>query len=189
MQRYLYWYWNKFFSLKQIKKLNLFIKNNYVDLEPDLHKAKHLDDTLKKNTVTYRIYFKKIKHLLSTIMEEVYSANSQVFGYDLYSLDKFNDLCLYNIYTEKMKGNYDWHIDESQFPYLDIKLTLLINLSEKPFEGGNLLLNSGNIQTEKNFNNSGSVLIFPSHTLHSVTPVLKGDRRTLTLFLTGPKLK
>jgi PKHD-type hydroxylase len=36
---------------------------------------------------------------------------------------------------------------------------------------------------------SGNMIIFPSFFLHKVTPVIKGDRKTLTAWIAGPKFQ
>ena len=47
-------------------------------------------------------------------------------------------------------------------------------------------MNMNNITAPKNFN---SVLLFPSYLLHRVKPVTKGTRRSLVLWISGPKFK
>ena len=66
---------------------------------------------------------------------------------------------------------------------------MIINLSEKPFEGGDLFLQeTGSVKVEE-LKKPGTFIIFKSHTRHMVTPVTKGERRNLVLFLTGPNFK
>jgi PKHD-type hydroxylase len=65
------------------------------------------------------------------------------------------------------------------------KLTCLLNISENNYEGGNFIIFDGkeNIITE--FNNPGSLLIFPSFMYHAVKPVTKGIRKSLAIWTTG----
>ena len=70
-----------------------------------------------------------------------------------------------------------------------MKFTMIINLSEKPFEGGDLFLQeTGNVKVEE-LKKPGTFIIFKSHTRLMVTPITKGERRNLVLFLTGPNFK
>ena len=70
-----------------------------------------------------------------------------------------------------------------------MKFTMIINLSEKPFEGGDLFLQeTGNMEV-KELKKPGTYMIFKSHTRHMVTLVTKGERKNLVLFLTGPNFK
>ena len=73
---------------------------------------------------------------------------------------------------------------------VDCKLTLLINLSDEPYEGGQFQIHTENEpRTIDSYNKSGSAIIFKSHILHRVLPVTSGIRKSLALFLTGPRFQ
>ena len=94
----------------------------------------------------------------------------------------------YNIY--KKGEQYQWHIDADRTKSSDIKLTALINVSDTSFSGGDFyLLNSNNPLPVPELNNSGSMIIFNSFTLHKINPIKKGIRKTITIFLRGPAFK
>jgi PKHD-type hydroxylase len=99
----------------------------------------------------------------------------------------FNDYqhCFYNIYEAKYKSNYDWHFDSSRSDVYDMKLTVLINLSIKDYEGGDFHIFNENEYKIPDFKEPGSILIFKSYLNHKVYPVNKGERRTLTYLLMG----
>jgi predicted 2-oxoglutarate/Fe(II)-dependent dioxygenase YbiX len=184
----LYWYWNNVLDLKTIKNINKLIISNYDSLEDDVKKAKDLNNNIKKNTETYIIAYKKIKLKVSKLIEEAFRSNNENFGYDLFDMTD-NSECNYNVYKSSNKANYDWHVDVTPAPYSDIKLTLIINLSEKSFEGGDFYLQSGVEQQVKELKEIGSMIMFKSSVRHTVTPVLNGERRNLTIFLDGPNFK
>lgn len=183
-----YWYWFNVLDLKTIKKINKFISSNYDSLENDDQKAKDSNNILKKNTETYLIKYKKIKPYISKLIEDAFIVNERDFGYDLFDM-KDNIFCNYNVYKSSNNANYDWHTDGSLHPYNDIKLTLIINLSEKKFEGGDLYLQLNNEIHVKELKEIGSMIMFTSYSRHTVTPVLKGERKNLSIFLEGPKFK
>lgn len=183
-----YWFWDKMLNPKQIKTLNKLIMSKYAFKEPKEHQAFNEDGTSKKNVDSYVIFYKEIKSYIRPLLDYVFDTNRKEYGYDIWDYDD-KDTCLYNIYTTDKKSNYDWHIDEEISPYSDIKFTMIINLSEKPFEGGDLFLQkTGDIEV-KELKSTGSMIIFKSHTRHMVTPITKGERRNLVLFLTGPNFK
>jgi PKHD-type hydroxylase len=69
------------------------------------------------------------------------------------------------------------------------KLSLVMQLSDPyEYEGGELQLKTGHnditIPKQK-----GLVTIFPSFTLHRVTPLTSGTRRTLVVWVAGPPFK
>jgi len=182
-----YWYWKNVLNLKQIKKINKFIINNYDDLEKDEFKAKDNNNTIKKNTKTFIIKFEKIKKLIFNLVENCYVVNKYHFGYDLWEYKNLN--CNYNLYKSSNQANYDWHIDASKDSYSDIKLTVLINLSEKKFEGGDFYLEQTNLTKVDELKEIGSMIMFKSFIRHMVTSVTSGERKNLALFLTGPNFK
>lgn len=183
-----YWVWENIFSKKERKKINDIILTNYLDVESDKFVAKDKNNISKKQAKTYYIYYKDLKNLIYDATEKVFSINKHHFGYDIYPLNNY--LCLnYNVYDSSNKGEYDWHTDGSSSSILDFKLTMLVNLSEESFEGGDLLLEGTNQVKINNFEKPGSVTIFKSYLRHKVTPVTKGIRKTLTIFLEGPRFR
>jgi PKHD-type hydroxylase len=187
--RPLYWYFPNVLNLKEIKKLNKFINTNYDKEEDKKLKAVDNNNNLKKFLTTYLIKYTKIKPFIKNIVDRCYRINRENFGYDLFKISEELDMCNYNIYSDNLNDRYDWHIDCSSAPYSDIKLTILINLSEKEFEGGDFYLQQTNDCIVNELRNIGSAIMFISHTRHRVTPVTKGIRKNLALFLQGPSFK
>ena len=70
------------------------------------------------------------------------------------------------------------------------KLSLILNLTEqgKDYEGGNFNLNVG-MEEEPEYVPipRGRVIAFPSWMIHRVTPVTQGARRSIVVWVTGPK--
>ena len=66
---------------------------------------------------------------------------------------------------------------------------MLINVSTKKYEGGDFYICAGKEKHIKELNEPGNILMLKSHLLHKVTPVTKGERRTLTIFLKGPSFR
>ena len=178
-----YWSWNKCIEEKSIIKFNKYIEKNF-----DYYEKNTSFDPLKKNAVTKVISYGKLKKFLRPFIQCCQKTANENFGY---TLNKLYDVdgCLLNIYSSSNTGNYGWHIDEALEPHVDIKLTLLINLSTEDYTGGKLFINRGTESCLKELDKPGSALMFKSHILHKVTPVTKGERKTLTIFLSGPAFK
>jgi len=183
-----YWFWENQLTLKEVKKLNKLIMSSYDFIEPQKHKAHNEDGTSKKNLDSYVIHYKKVKLYISKLLDLAYDTNRKSFAYDIWKYGD-RDTCLYNVYTSTKESNYDWHVDEDDNPYADIKFTMIINLSEKPFTGGDLFLQKGYDIEVKELKKPGTFIIFKSHTRHTVTPVTQGERKNLVLFLIGPNFK
>ena len=111
------------------------------------------------------------------------------FGYNVFY--PHSDWYLnHNTYDSKSNDSYPWHIDNSGRASYDIKMTVLINLSEESYDGGEFELNMGEKPDLINeYSSPGSVVMFKSHILHRVKPVTSGIRKSLTLFIAGPKFQ
>jgi PKHD-type hydroxylase len=185
---YDYWFWKKLYDAKKIKDINKFITNNYHSLEPSELAATNKDGSKKKFLTTKLISWAKIKPIFSSLEEDVHHINKYHFGYDIDKIFEADD-CNYNIYSSVKKNTYNWHIDCSRNVLMDMKFTVLINLSEKKYTGGDFLIFNNVEYVVKEFNEPGDVLMFKSYLNHKVTPVLTGERRTLAIFVYGPRFK
>jgi PKHD-type hydroxylase len=67
----------------------------------------------------------------------------------------------------------------------DLKYTVLLNVSEKKYTGGEFNIMLGDIFKFDTLNNPGSLIIFPSFLLHKVNPVTSGERKTLVVWKKG----
>ena len=141
-------------------------------------------NTIKTATVSVASWREAKEYLkdFETLVQEV---NIDIFGFDLYSLTDSMGVN-YNVYDESNQGQYDWHNDAVAGEMSDIKLTAIANLSTKPYLGGDFELFLNCPRHVSQFDNPGSVLIFPSWIQHRVTPVTQGQRKTLSIWFKGP---
>jgi PKHD-type hydroxylase len=112
--------------------------------------------------------------------------NGQFFDLDLWG---FVEHLQYTVYDGK-EDHYTWHVDRgtgtSDTPR---KLSIVLQLSDpSEYEGGDLEIFDAPEPT-KIEKQKGLVVAFPSFVLHRVTPVTKGIRKTLVVWLTGPRFK
>ena len=178
-----YIYWNKFLSTEEIKNINSLLNKHKKTKEPS-----HLKSNVSKKTSTvYPIKIKFLEENLKRIFSCIIEANQHHYGYDLFNFNSENELH-YNIY--KKGEEYEWHMDAEAFKCSDIKLTVLINISDSSFSGGEFNLLTANKPTLiPELSESGSMVLFNSFLLHKVNPVRKGIRKTLTIFVKGPAFK
>ena len=179
-----YYKWPNFFSNDEIKQLNEFIENNYVELENKTEGAPY-----KQVSSVKHIPFGSVQHLIARLISEVIKVTERDFGYNVHypHVDFFLN---HNTYDSKSNDSYDWHTDSSGRASFDIKMTVLMNLSEESYDGGEFELSMGQKpETIVEYSSPGSVVMFKSHILHRVKPVTSGTRKSLTLFITGPKFQ
>ena len=176
-----YWWKNKLTPL-QVKQLSTFIEKNNDGDEPE-----GIYNSSKKNIKTKKlIHLSKIRKLsfFEKIINDIIEVNNLHFGYNLFNP---NNKGLYQCYNSKLKNEYKWHNDISNQPLSDIKLTVVINLSTKKYTGGDFQLHLDGEQSIKQINESGNIIMFKSILPHRVLPLLTGERKSLTLFLEGPR--
>lgn len=107
--------------------------------------------------------------------------NSNVYKFKIKSIS--NDI-QYTVYNSEDEGHYDWHLDVGP-EHSTRKLSVVMQLSDpEEYEGGDLEIHAGEIDVVKK--KKGMIVIFPSYLLHRVTPVTRGVRKTLVLWIDGP---
>jgi PKHD-type hydroxylase len=120
---------------------------------------------------------------------ELYKAFHELIGkcnadFYQFKLTEITEQIQYTVYNSDDQGYYDWHIDMGPNKARR-KLSLVCQLSDpSEYEGGELQINTGNILIPEK--EKGTVILFPSYLLHRVTPVTKGTRRSLVLWVEGP---
>lgn len=123
--------------------------------------------------------------------------NGEYFGFDLWG---FGEHFQHSTYTEPVlhkgktmsiglaedAGQFGWHMDMGSVD-MNRKLSLVLLLNDD-FEGGELQIMTGeNIDTCDLI--KGRVIAFPAYHLHRVTPVTKGERRTMVVWVSGPRFR
>lgn len=127
--------------------------------------------------------------LFARLEDAVLRLNSQFFRYDLSAL--LNPQ--YALYDAGEKGHFDWHqdygrdaTDPSREPR---KLTISVQLSEPDAYDGGEFQAQGSQQVDVAPRTRGTLIAFPSYVLHRVTPVTRGQRKSLVGWAMGPDLR
>jgi len=126
-------------------------------------------------------FFDKINHY-------VQATNESYYNFNLNGFSTFQ----YTTYTAEQQGRYDWHTDmifsshyRDEFQTRKLSITLLLN---DDFEGGEFQINIGKesnptiVPVPK-----GRAIFFPSFLLHRVTSITKGIRKSIVVWVLGPK--
>jgi len=118
----------------------------------------------------------------------IQSINESYYGFNLNGYSSFQ----YTTYTAEQKGRYDWHMDMSlgghygdQVDTRKLSMSLLLN---DDFEGGEFQLNLGKEEDSVTAEmTKGRAIFFPSFVLHRVKPITKGVRKSIVIWVVGPK--
>ena len=168
------------FTIEQVKEINKVIRKNTLQKGNLSSSAEGANKTGKFSYVDCA----PLMELLHPWLFNCKSINRKYYSYDIY-WDFQIEMLSYGVYG--VGGKYDWHIDADFNGMVTPKLTCLLNLSEEPYEGGDLYIVGNN--EKQRFNSSGSGIVFNSLLSHKVTPVTKGERITLRYWGEGPSWK
>ena len=142
-------------------------------------------DTKTRTSHISWIPFKKMNDMYKDIEHTMKTTNGNHFGFDGMQI---TELAQYTEYPEG--GFYEWHVDndvnfEHEPPVRKISMTCLLS-PESEFEGGDLeLTKPGNVAKLK----QGHAIFFASFINHRVTPVIRGNRKSLVMWFGGPPFK
>ena len=103
-----------------------------------------------------------------------------------FELTGFASGCQIARYTDEVRGHYDWHIDLGVGATSRRKLSASIQLSPgEAYEGGDLEFHLSGLDRDK-MRQQGTLIAFPSFLEHRVTPVTRGERYSLVVWVDGP---
>lgn len=179
-----YAYWQGAFKYEELEKIialgeSLEVVPGKVADETEHHEIRHSKISwIKPNDESLWIFRR-----IADIMQKL---NAQCFGFDLWG---FVDALQYTVYDAALGDqHYDWHIDANGKGQHPRKLSASIQLSDPmDYEGGELWVHG--FHREALPKQRGMIHVFPSYTLHRVTPVTKGVRRSLVAWASGPEFR
>jgi len=122
--------------------------------------------------------------LFQKLIGAVRTINQQAYAFDLEALESLQ----YTVYHAGEGSHYDWHVDHGRTPRRR-KLSLVLQLSApEDYQGCELQIHaSTRIDTAPR--TRGTLIAFPSYTLHRVTPITAGLRRSLVMWCSGPRFR
>lgn len=161
-----------------------------VQLEGEDHKVhQFLDDSRRTKATGVDKFHPTIRFVYQRVIDTVYSANLQFWRYNLTRNPHSNliEHIQFQIYNASNLGHYTWHQDQSIRGELATRrVSVTIQLSDPDtYEGGNLQIKSGKDEVNMS-RNMGDAVIFPSYSLHRVTPVTKGIRASMAIWFHEP---
>lgn len=130
-----------------------------------------------ENTEQNRWIFEKVANIVSVI-------NTIHFNYEITGITHGIQLIEYSSDAD-IKGHYDWHIDAGEGDPAHRKISLTAQLTEpSKYEGCELIINN-HAKEVVGTKDRGSVHLFPSYMLHKVSPITKGTRHALVIWIHG----
>ena len=142
-------------------------------------------DTKTRTSHISWIPFSKMPEMYKQIEKTMKQTNINHFGFEGMQI---TEMAQYTEYPEG--GFYDWHVDndvnmQHEPPVRKISMTCLLS-PENEFEGGDLeLMSKGKVAKIK----QGHAVFFASFIRHRVTPVIRGNRKSLVMWFGGTPFK
>jgi PKHD-type hydroxylase len=197
---YTYWYYPSALSSEQCDKIVLWglkqksqkattgTEREKLKLQSKLNKEDLLNLKKYRDSSVVWIKDKKIKDII-----EPYVAGANKNAGWNFEVDQAESIQFTHY---KKNQHYDWHCDTWNTPYENgriRKLSVIVSLTNpKNYKGGNLEFETFDARTGKKYLHvcneikpKGSIVVFPSFLRHRVTPVTKGLRNSLVMWLTG----
>lgn len=188
-------WWDGLFTDEELDKIveycdsqgthrGLTVKDKEQSPEEDVRKSNVKFHAQNENT---QIVFDKMNWVITEM-------NNRFYNFDLNGWETFQ----YGTYDGNESGKYDWHMDmimgnkRGDEMYLTRKLSIVMLLSEPgvDFEGGEFEMNGGSeSRPDIPELKKGRIIGFPSWMVHRVKPVTSGVRKSIVIWVLGPKFK
>lgn len=182
------YFWEDFLTDRELHTIlsypnwDSLVKARVGDSNLEINKTRCSEVSFLEASIETAWLFDKLATVIATV-------NAKNFRFDLDGLSEGIQL---GLYSGKDEGHYDWHIDSgggavtSTIRKLSFSL-LLSNPSE--FEGGRFEVKTESDNPIELEQKRGRAWLFPSHILHRVTPVTKGERKSLVIWVSGPQFR
>jgi PKHD-type hydroxylase len=180
------WYWfNDSFTAEEFAKIE-FLQASLEFRQGDIAKEEKDLLTYRKSKVKWLTQqMPEAKWIYEKLMGLVSEANDELWRFEI--TDIFDNI-QYTVY-EAGGGHYDWHMDIGCNTASRRKISITIQLSDPDeYEGGDLEFMIGK-DVQKVSREKGCTIVFPSYFMHRVTPVTKGTRKSIVLWISGPPFR
>jgi PKHD-type hydroxylase len=181
-----YAYYKNLFSSKECDEIISYVKTTHT-LKPatveESSPAKKLSEHRQSNVVFLQPC-EQLAWVYTRLADVVVLLNKDYFNFDLYGFTEGLQFTEYNA----PGGKYDAHTDRTiNIPVR--KLSIVLQLTDpSEYDGGDFEIIEGS-HSEKLYRDQGTLLAFPSYTMHAVTPLTRGTRHSLVGWISGPQFK
>ena len=176
--------WENAFTEEELDRLVAY--GDSLDLQPAVIGATDVVTAIRRTKTGWINNNPESAWLYDRLAYVARKINSKFFNFELYG---FVEDMQYTVYTDDDEGHYTWHEDISASVESPRKLSLVLQLSNpSDFDGGELETSAGT-STASVEKRRGLIAAFPSWRIHRVTPVTRGIRRTLVIWVAGPSFK
>jgi PKHD-type hydroxylase len=176
-------YWDEAFTPEECQKI-IDYAEQFEKINAGVSNKGELNAEIRESKVVWITPAPEINWVYQRLTDIITRLNADYFRFDLFGFTEGFQFTEYNA----PGGHYGKHVD-SMFNGTVRKLSFVLQLSDpKDYEGGELQIHlSDNPEAMKK--QQGTVVVFPSPTLHQVTPITEGRRYSLVGWITGKPFK
>jgi PKHD-type hydroxylase len=176
-------FWNQAFTPEECQKIINYAEQ-FKKKDAVISTKGELNLEIRESKVVWITPDSEINWVYERLTDIIIRLNADYFRFDLFGLMEGLQFTEYNAPS----GHYGKHVD-NVFNGTVRKLSFVLQLSDpKDYEGGELQIHlSDNPEIMKK--EQGTLIAFPSSTLHEVTPVTKGKRYSIVGWITGKPFK
>jgi PKHD-type hydroxylase len=179
-----YAYWNNAFSKIECESIINIAKDKGLIKGTTFNDEKSKDKKVRDSKIIWLYSCDNLDWAFRRVTDIVTNLNERFFKFDLFGmLEGFQ----FTNYTAP-GGKYGRHVDSNiNIPVRKLSVSIQLTNPEE-YEGGELYLYSdeeGKVMDKT----QGTLILFPSYTLHEVMPVTKGERNSLVSWVTGKPFK
>jgi len=176
-----YWFGNGFTPVEVDKIVDL--SKNF-SFEKGTTVSTQKTDEARKSQIKWLPYDNTTEWIVDKLIGQITEAN-QIWKFEISSI---LDSIQYTEYNGD-GGHYDWHMDIGPENISHRKISAVVQLSNpSEYDGGKLQLKNGPGEIDVP-QGKGTVIVFPSFLLHRVTPLTKGNRKSLVFWVGGGHYK
>jgi PKHD-type hydroxylase len=182
----LYAFWNNAFSKEECQTI--------IDIAKDKGLVKGTtkgESDVRDSKISWLYPSDGMDWVFRRVTDITLNLNERFFKFDLFGLNEGFQFTNY----ESPSGKYGKHIDRAiNLPVRKLSVSIQLTNPDE-YEGGELKLHNGQVNQDSNEEGivmnkeQGTLILFPSYTLHEVMPVTKGERNSLVTWATGKQFK
>jgi PKHD-type hydroxylase len=176
-------YWDEAFTPEECKKI-IDYAEQFEKKDAGVSNKDELNFEIRESKVVWITPDPKINWVYKRLTDIITRLNEDYFRFDLFGFTEGFQFTEYNAPS----GHYGKHVDNIYNGTVR-KLSFVLQLSDpKYYKGGELQIYLGE-KPEVMKKEQGTVVAFPSPTLHEVTPIIEGRRYSLVGWITGKPFK
>lgn len=181
-------YWDGAFSDEEINKIVTSFEEQGLEDSTVIGTSDPSEvEKIRRSKVRFHEYTEATNWIFLRFNDVIERLNSRFYNYNLNGYDRIQ----YTVYNGETGGKYDWHQDMPHGAAVVTptrKLSVIMNLSKQneDYQGGEFQILLGTDPETIEFP-QGRIIAFPSYLLHRVKQVTSGTRRSLVIWVIGPK--